>query len=77
MLFNENKPFSLLHRARNEDFEFSSPNQDMHREELHITSGGARDPSPELVRISPLVTRPPKIKPSSEYFFFNNFLLFS
>lgn len=64
--------FSLLHRARNEDFEFPSPNQEVH---LSGISGAAtrddvsytRDPSPELVRISPLVTRPPKQKPSSKY----------
>jgi hypothetical protein len=65
--------FSLLHRARNEDFEFPSPHQEVHLSGISAAavtrddSGYTRDPSPELVRISPLVTRPPKQKPSSKY----------
>jgi hypothetical protein len=53
----------LLHRARNEEFDFSSPRQD---NEAQTSGYHARDPSPELVRISPLVTRPPKVKQSSK-----------
>ena len=42
-----------------DDFEFPSPSS-------HEATTN-RDPSPELVRISPLVTRPPKPKPTSKY----------
>ncbi|XP_070500472.1 transcription initiation factor TFIID subunit 3 isoform X3 [Chironomus tepperi] len=52
-----------MQRSRNEDFEFPSPHQETsHRGSSPHLSGYARDPSPELARISPLVTRPPKIK---------------
>lgn len=72
MLETHRKIISLLHRARNDEFEFPSPHQETHligtaRDDAH-GSGFTRDPSPELVRISPLVTRPPKQKPSSKYF---------
>ncbi|CAH1707855.1 unnamed protein product [Chironomus riparius] len=54
---------TIIQRSRNEDFEFPSPHQDTsHRGLSPHLSGYARDPSPELARISPLVTRPPKIK---------------
>lgn len=58
----------LLQRTatRAGEFDFPSPSSvdvSLNRDEGH---GGYRDASPELVRISPLVTRPPKQKPSSE-----------
>jgi len=57
-----------MQRSRNEDFEFPSPHQDTsHRGSSPHLSGYGRDPSPELARISPLVTRPPKIKHASKY----------
>lgn len=49
----------MFQRTKPDDFEFPSPSS-------HDANPN-RDPSPELVRISPLVTRPPKQKPSSEY----------
>lgn len=57
-------------QRRNEDFDFPSPSS-------HDTSLN-REPSPELVRISPLVTRPPKAKPASEFKLFSlSFLYFT
>lgn len=45
--------FLRTQKTKNEEFDFPSPSS---------LDAANRDPSPELVRISPLVTRPPKPK---------------
>lgn len=80
-------PHYRISKVKKDDYEFSSPSSSQTygsldtniMKEDHSESGGfsrEREASPELAKISALITRPPKQKPSSEYENNRGFFLF-
>jgi hypothetical protein len=61
-----------ISKVKKDDYEFSSPSSSHTDVNVKLDDqmmlGKDREVSPELAKIAPLITRPPKQKPSSEYF---------